>query len=219
MSDFKNEVYERFRELCGFFENPEVDFARKREASFCFEKAFQCFMAKSVYSFFSENDLKNNCAFANNGILKRLSEYKILGVFFFGVVAAEKGINESRGLLEEFYFDLTGTAVIDVSRDILRDCFFDFCFEEFDEFFISQAFGIGFFGIEHNEIYKFFDVLDCDKINLYLNESGVMKPDKSFVGFFVVSENDILIENDCRDCVGNKTGCLFCKNKSKVFKG
>ncbi len=209
--DFKNEVYKRFIELCGFFENPKVDSQRKKEALYCFEKAFQCFESKSIYSFFDCGDMYNKDYFINNWVLGKFFDRNVLGMFLFGIAVTEKEINYKISILEEFYFDLTGTAIVDVSRDILRGCFFDYCFSEFDKFFISRAFGVGFFDIEHDKIYDIFDMLDCHKINLCLNESGVMKPDKSFVGFFVVSENEILIENDCRDCVGDKAGCYFCK--------
>ena len=105
---------------------------------------------------------------------------------------------------------MTCNAVIDISRKILKNIFEDFDFIKNSAFFVSRAFGPGFFGIGPEEISYFFKLIDCRKIGLYLNESGVIYPEKSFVGFFVVSENKIFIENDCESCVGTKDGCFFC---------
>ncbi len=210
IDDYKNYIFKRFKKLCGFSECGEIDRDRADEAVLCFWENLSVLKLKAVYSVFSE-------------ILKsKVSE------FIFFAVSADIGdyyVKKSLAggnILKEFYFDLTGTAVIDVSRHILKSYFENSDYIKKTGLCVSNAFGPGFFGIEHKEVFRFFKLLDCNKIGLYVNESGVIYPEKSFVGFFVISKNEIFIENDCEHCVGNKNGCFFCEKKynfqKKIFE-
>ncbi len=211
IKDFKDRFFERFKDLCNFFENSNVDNERKKEAVFYLEKSLSYFEINSIYSFSDKNIFLDKDISIDNTILEKLSKCGFLGLFIFAVAASENKKTENNNILEQFYFDLTGTAIIDVSKNILKDYFINIYMEESDNFFISNPFGVGFFGIEQREIYKFFELLDCDKIGLTINKSGVMNPNKSFIGFFAVSKNKIIVKNDCKNCVGSRSNCNFCK--------
>ena len=207
--NYKDLVFDRFKKLCGFFESDAIDKNRISEAINYFEKSFLNFDVKIKSSFFEENFFEKFNININDEILKIFLDSIIKGFLVFGIGAFEKNNYKKENLLEEFYFDLTGTAIVDVSREILKTYFQN----EFVQF-VSEAFGVGFFGIKQEEIYKFFEIMDFSKIGFYLNENFVIYPDKSFIGFFVVSENQIYIKNDCKNCIGKSKGCFFCKNKS-----
>lgn len=205
--DFKELVFDRFKKLCGFFENPNVDTARIDEAVLCFDKYFGNYDVKAIYSFFDKNIFIKKEIHIDENILKGFYKKDIYKFVFFAVSAMDVE-NIKRSFLEEFYYDLTGTALIDITKNILKNNILNY---NKNNFFVSDAFGIGFFGIEHKEIFKLFMLLDCGKIGLFINERGIMNPCKSFFGFFIVSEKEIFIENDCVNCVGNRNGCFLCK--------
>jgi len=210
--EFKDKTALRFRELCGFNQNNNIDCNRKIEAEQCFEKSFECLSAKGIYSFFDKNIFDYKNIFINRNILNDFFKSKVLGFVFFAVLASEvKKVNKG-SILEEFYFEMTGNAVIDVARNFMKIDIENLFKGGFHQFCVSEAFGTGFFGIENDFIFEFFNLVDCSDIGLQLNHNGVLKPNKSFVGFFVISETPVLIKNDCKNCLGNKNGCCFCKN-------
>ena len=134
---------------------------------------------------------------------------------FFAVCAEDKDGMEKNFLsvLNDFYRDLTGTAIIDVLRDVLKKYFEKLDYVKKNNFFVSDAVGFGFFGMDYKENFKIFKLLDCDKIGLYINENGVIYPNKSFIGFFIISEKEFSVGNDCKNCIGSKEGCFFCRQK------
>lgn len=210
--EHKAEIFERFKKMCGFFESENVEKERITEAISCFEKSFECFEVRGLYSFFYGNALEKFDILPDKHIWDYFVESGVLGVIFYAVSCFEKQEFCEEGILAKFYYDLTGTAVIDVVRDVFRESLKKDFLKNEGDFFISNSFGTGFFGIDQCEIFKFFDILDCSEIKMEINEQGVIFPNKSFVGFFIASENEILIDNDCKNCRGTKKGCIFCKN-------
>ena len=206
---FKESIFRRFKELCGFFESSDIDKDRIDEAVFCFEKFFNCFKAKSVYSFFNKDIFRKNKIYIDKNTWIEFEKCGVCGFVFFALSIDTDNdkikyfFQES--FLKEFYFDWTGTAIIDTARSILKHKLLK------DNFFVSEAFGIGFFRITKEDILRVFQFIDYDKIGLIINERGIMKPDKSFLGFFAISEKEIIISNDCSNCIGNKRGCFLCK--------
>ena len=47
-------------------------------------------------------------------------------------------------------------------------------------------------------------------------ENGSMQPAMSVAGIYLVSKEDVLpVCRDCEDCIGQKSGCEFCKNYTR----
>lgn len=210
--EYKADIFERFKKMCGFFENSNVEKARIFEAVEYFEKSFECFKIKNIFSFFDGNALKKFNISIDRHISSYFDESCILGTNFYAISCFEKKEFDKSDILAEFYYDLTGTAIIDVMREVFEIKFADYFKKKNCDSFVSKSFGVGFFGIEHNEIFNFFEILNCRKIGMEINEQGVIFPDKSFIGFVVVSEKEILINSDCKNCKGRNEGCIFCRN-------
>lgn len=207
---YKKQVFKRFKELCGFFENREIDKDRIEEAVWCFDKYFDYFNVKTIYSFYNKDVFEKNNIHINKNISDKFKESDIYGYIIFALQAyCQNKINE-KSVLKEFYFDVTGTAIVDSVRNILKYKFSNDSFNGNNNFFVSDSFGIGFFGIENKEIFRFSEIIDCNKIDIFISESGVMKPDKSFIGFFTVSKKEIIVKNCCESCIGNRKNCFLC---------
>lgn len=215
----KADIFKRFKEICGIFDNADIDIERKKEAIDIFEKAFYCYKLKGIYSFVEKNFFEDENRFYADIVKKNLN-VNITGIAFFGVGAFFENIDYSseKSMLEDFYVDVTGTAIIDVARGIFKQKLEKEILEDnkCNGKYISDAFGVGFFGIEHNRIFEIFDMANCCKIGLKINDSGVIEPDKSFVGFFAISNEIFSKINDCKDCIGSRYGCFLCeKNRLK----
>lgn len=117
--------------------------------------------------------------------------------------------------ISELYLaDTWQTAFVDAARDYLRDHLEQLYTEKMGHAVcITDAVGPGFYGMQSQDIEPFFQIIDADKAGITLTQSGMMSPVKSIVGFFmVVKEGFTLPTTDCATCVGNQSGCTFCKN-------
>ncbi len=117
--------------------------------------------------------------------------------------------------ISELYLaDTWQTAFVDGARDYLREHLeAEYTAKTGRAICVTDAVGPGFYGMHSEDIEPFFQILDADKAGITLTQSGMMNPVKSIVGFFiVVKENFTLPATDCATCMGNKSGCTFCKN-------
>ena len=117
----KADIFKRFKEICGIFDNADIDIERKKEAIDIFEKAFYCYKLKGIYSFVEKNFFEDENRFYADIVKKNLN-VNITGIAFFGVGAFFENIDYSseKSMLEDFYVDVTGTAIIDVARGIFK---------------------------------------------------------------------------------------------------
>lgn len=209
----KENAKKYFIDMCGFEKNGGVGL---EDACDVFERVFAVLEFKYVISFFGKDVFFKNTIKINNiqfscEIFKNIPENEFLGIYFFVLTVGSLNISPS-GILEEFYFDVSGTACVDAARDFIRE---KIIFAEKqkncgNEIFVSDSLGPGFYGMKIEEVEKFFNILDCQSIGVSLSESGVIIPKKSCVGFFMVTKNKYFMKKDCQSCVGNKNGCIFC---------
>lgn len=103
------------------------------------------------------------------------------------------------------------TAILDGTREYLQE----YLQSQWGGY-VTDAIGPGFFGMEGETVADFAKALDCQKIGITLMESGMMMPVKSVVGLFLILREDYALPSrDCASCVGNHSGCNFCKNFKK----
>ena len=83
--------------------------------------------------------------------------------------------------------------------------------------YLSDEFGPGYFGMPVSESKKFFKILDAESIGVWVKESGLMIPQKSCTGFYLVyNRPDIKPEPECMRCRGNAAGCRFCAVRAEL---
>lgn len=215
VNDYKNQFFKRFKELCGFFENKASDIRRTNEAVSCFYEYVNSLTVKTVYSFFSRDILDKKNIYIDKYFYSELLKANIYKFIVFALCVNTKTQDEKnmfgKNILKEFYFNLTLSAAVDVSRNILKNTFENRNNIKYKNLFVSNAFGPGFFGMSHKEVFSLFKLLDCGKIGLFIDKYGTLHPDKSFIGFFAVSKEKIVFKNNCKNCIGNKNNCLYCE--------
>lgn len=174
----------------------------------------------TIVSFFDLELISSN-RFSIDGIefsaniMSQMDKDDIVGIYGYMMTIPECNLNDI-GMLETFYQDTWETACLDATRDILKEVLGGDMngelYTNHGDVFISSAFGPGYYGMDISEVEKFFKLLDADEIGVKINQSGIMIPSKSNVGFYiVVNKKTKLPKDSCKSCIGNKDGCKFCK--------
>ena len=69
------------------------------------------------------------------------------------------------------------------------------------------------------ESKKFMSLLDADLIDVWVKDSGLMIPQKTCTGLYLVlNRNDIKADVACMQCRGNSAGCMFCAIRAEMEK-
>lgn len=145
-------------------------------------------------------------------VIEQFEKAKIHKIYLYVVTSGEYRMDTEK-LSEAFYADSWGTAFVQSARDLMKETIQ----EQNPNNFVLQSFGPGYFGMPLEEISKFFLLINCNPIGVTYNESGLMIPVKSLAGINVVLKEPVKIDiNDCRSCIGDKSGCEFCSTKIKM---
>jgi len=143
-------------------------------------------------------------------------------VFAFILTVGEMDL-ASASLIDLFYADAWGTAYADAGRDLLRmelagsadpgsDEGSDEGRDEGRGRYISDSFGPGFYGMDLQQLEKFFVLLDAGSIGVRLTGSACMLPLKSCAGFYIMTDRPGALPPDgCRSCLSPGKSCSYCR--------
>lgn len=147
-------------------------------------------------------------------VLESIEKSHIRGVYLYMLTLGEYQC-DYEGLMEQFIVDIWETALIDASREYIRDYIRNLLIRNDEgEKYVSDSFGPGYYGIGMEEVNSFFKVLDASKIGVTLNSNGIMKPMNSIVGLYLESDKNIVLpSNSCKTCIGGSVGCSLCSRK------
>ena len=154
--------------------------------------------------------------------MHRIPEEAVEGVYVYMLTAGECLFSSEENIMEFLDADIWGTAYVDGGIEALKeDYIIPDMLERFRDsgksVFLSEEFGPGYFGMPVIETRKFEAVLDPTKIGVRVKESGLMIPQKSCTGFFLVyNRDDMSAEPACMRCAGNSKGCDFCSVRAKL---
>lgn len=125
-------------------------------------------------------------------------------------------------IMNQLYSEFWGTSYVDAGRDYLRQMLlqeYHQTYGELDAVTISDSFGPGYFGMDMQEMQKFFQVLPSEKIDVSLKSSNLLLPLKSCAGIYLVGEGTAQMPDiDCGACLGTLTGCQFCNASVRKLK-
>jgi len=124
-------------------------------------------------------------------------------IYAYLLTAGKYQLDATAPIMDQLYADIWGTAFVDAGLDVLK--------KRLAGDSAYEAFGPGFYGMDVDQMGKFFTVLDGGKIGMEMRESGFMMPIKSCAGFLiVVSDKSNLPDADCLNCRAGRRGCEFC---------
>jgi hypothetical protein len=136
----------------------------------------------------------------------------VKGIYSYVLTAGDIEI-EPEPILDMFYADTWGTAYVDAARDFFREIINDRVQKNNGDIktFVSDSFGPGYYGMTTDQVSKFFEIMDVEKIGMKLTKYGMMLPLKSCTGVYIVTDDEKQLPKvDCKKCISNPNGCQFC---------
>ena len=145
--------------------------------------------------------------------LEQVKPNSVKAAFVYGLTLGELGEDSEEALLR-LMVDFWGTAYVDAARYKIREQIGARGKEE--NLILSDELGPGFFGMGMSNVWKFSKLIDLSKIGIQLGNKGMMFPEKSALGLFLLSEGEaITFEEKCLYCKGNEEGCKICMEETR----
>ena len=142
------------------------------------------------------------------------------GDYFYMLTAGECYFSSEDNIMDFLYADIWGTNYVDAGIEVLTEEYIKADMAERfgeKEVYLSEEFGPGYFGMPVIETKKFFKIMDGGLINVKVKDSGLMIPQKTCAGLYIVLNSpDIKAEPECTRCHGNAAGCQFCAIRAKL---
>ena len=218
---------ERFIKTCGFNLETEKHQRMMKMGAKVREDGLQGIDINGLVSFygpeaFDEDKIKIEDMELTCNYFSQIPKDAVAGVYLYMLTAGECLFSSEENIMDFLYADIWGTNYVDAGVHVLTEDFIKKDMEErFDEkVYLSEQFGPGYFGMPVIETKKFFDVMDASAINVWVKDSGLMIPQKTCAGLYLVyNRDDIKAEISCMQCFGNAAGCQFCavrKTKDEV---
>lgn len=180
----------------------------------CLLKVWNNAEIKSIVSFYGPDCIGNGELVIENEhftcpVIDRSMSDDAVGVISFALTVGDVFFDDKR-ILNQAYFDISGTSIVDAARDLLQDWIIQQYGDK--DYYVSKSFGPGFYGMPATDVIKIFHFMDCSRIGIELLPSGFMLPAKSCVGFYLISsKEEKLPVMDCAHCMGKGKMCNYCK--------
>lgn len=164
-------------------------------------------------SFNAEVNEDNKISFSHFNYLLPLSEPGEIGKIKKAAVylMTLSGIEDKHcHPFEQVCSDLLGTAFSDSAMEYIA--------EEAGEkgkWFVSPSLGPGYYGLPIGDMIEIYSEMKGSELGVSINENGMLFPEKSRAGFFILSEEPVEFINQCKECRGQKQGCSLCNVRGK----
>lgn len=178
---------------------------------------------KAIMHYYGEDDIlkKKACLSGNEIRLADMSlscdvfrEFVSCRIHSFFLYIISCGQEEDENIpFGQMNYHVVQNACLELVRTILRNNFQKITLEEYSQrnFFFSQEFGPGYFGMSLSEGQKIHRVLEGERIGVTYSH-GWMKPLRSTAGlsFSYSGLEKPIVMNPCDYCSSNKSHCKFC---------
>lgn len=193
------------------------------------ERIIETLDLKAVVTSFDKDIISGNTAQIGDVVFvcnafQQLNRDSIQKIYAYIFTSGGCELNDQDAIMDQLYMDIWGTAYTDAGLEVLKQRLKE-DFEKSNginkrngekEVTILDPFGPGFYGMDVDQVGKFFEVLDGGKIGVKARTSSLMLPLKSCVGFFViVDDNTRLPSSDCKSCHAGQKGCEYCQARIK----
>lgn len=145
---------------------------------------------------------------------EQIPDDAVEGLYFYVVTAGECYFSSEENIMDFLYADIWGTSYVDAATELLKEKMR----EEINDktLNLSVEFGPGYFGMPVIETKKFVKLVGGEDIGVWTKDSGLMIPQKSCSGVFLLLNREIEFEPDCMKCNGNSKGCQFCRVRGSM---
>ncbi len=182
---------------------------------------------KAVVSYYDADAFSGGAARADGAVFDcnyftRIPEDTVEGVYFYMLTGGECFLGSEDNIADMLFADIWANSYVDSGIEALRaDHIIPHMREVFGDrhLILSQEFGPGYFGMDMTKTRDFEKVLDNSSIGVEVRETGLMIPQKSCSGLFLVLNKELKKEPACRRCMGNRSGCEFCEINMRMKEG
>ncbi len=208
---------EDFYQISGLYRESPGQAQMESHAEHSFETLKDLIKPRAVLSYFSEPSLEGGRLSLGgewifSQVLEQVDAKRVRGALIYGLTIGDFPDDEDMFL--RLMGDFWGTAYVDSARKSLREEME--VREEFNGNFFSDELGPGFFGMGMNNVWKFGKLLDLSRIGVELGSKGMMTPEKSALGLFLLSEDSPITFGDrCIYCKGHDDGCKICMEEDR----
>lgn len=215
----------RFIQTCGFDLTSEVHRRMMGMGRKVREDGIEGIDIRALVSFCGPEHFSGGAVRAGGAVIAcryfdQIPPEAVEGICFYMLTAGECLFSSEENAMDVLYADIWGTSYIDAGIQVLTE---QHIRRSLAKRFpgrmvcLSEGFGPGYFGMPVTETKKFFSVLDAPSIGVQLGESGVMIPQKTCTGLYLIyNREDIKAEPGCMECLGNADGCQFCALKTGI---
>jgi hypothetical protein len=174
---------------------------------------------KAVVTSFDKDVISGNTAKIGDVVFvcnafEQINRDSIEKIYAYIFTSGSYKLNDEDPVIDQLYADIWGTAYTDAGLEVLKNHLkADFDRDHSDgQTVILDPFGPGFYGMDVDQVGKFFEVLDGGKIGVEARTNSLMLPLKSCAGFFViVNDGTKLPASDCKSCHADHRGCEYCQ--------
>lgn len=227
----ENKVYpsalKRFIETCGFDLEKKKHQRMMQMASDTRTNGLDGIDVKAVVSFYGPDVFQDGKIVAGGqeiqcNYFSQMPEGVVEGVYFYVLTVGECLFPSEEQIMDFLYADIWGTSYVDAGITELKQSFIEKDLKERfpdRELYLSEEFGPGYFGMPVIESKKFMNLLDASLIDVWVKDSGLMIPQKTCTGLYLVlNRNDLKADIACMQCRGNTAGCKFCSIRAEMEK-
>ncbi|MCI5722087.1 MAG: hypothetical protein MR328_06430 [Firmicutes bacterium] len=218
---------ERFIQTCGFDLDRKKHQRMMQMAYDVRENGLDGIDIKAVVSYYGPEVFRGGKIEAEGqeiqcNYFSQMPEGAVEGVYFYVLTVGECLFPSEEQIMDFLYADIWGTSYVDAGITELKHGFLENDLKDRfpeRELYLSEEFGPGYFGMPVIESKKFMNLLDADLIDVWVKDSGLMIPQKTCTGLYLVlNRNDIKADVACMQCRGNSAGCKFCAIRAEMEK-
>ena len=205
-----DDVRRRFKEISGVEEETDAWAAIEDTEEKLLNHIFRSAVIKynlELYPFVRESEC---CSFAGLSFSLPVSGEKewnkIRKAAPYIVTLAGVNGGENLTAFEQVCVDILGTSFIDVSMDRIKEDIHGTGIK-----YISPSLGPGYYGLSLNDVYGLYRIMDGSGLGIQVSQNGILTPEKSGTGFFLLSNEKIDFPACCRNCSGMKQSCRLCR--------
>lgn len=187
-------------------------------ATITYQKGKKGLNLKAITVEYDNSIFNNHRIEVNNHILhcnyfNNIEKDKVKKVVFYLLTVGRCNNDNPKDLKNGIYADMWGTSFIETFGEKLQEKLMN----EFknDGLFLSNNFGPGYFGMSVLASLDIYRIVNGGEIGVNISETGLLLPEKSCSGIYFEFKELVEIPSECRDCLGNPSGCSYCNVKNR----
>ena len=213
-----DDVRRRFKEISGVEEETDAWAALEDTEEKLLNNIFRSAVIKYNLEFYPVVQERECCSFAGLSFSLPVSGEKEWNKIRKAApyIVTLAGVNEGENLtaFEQVCVDILGTSFIDVTMNQIKK---DICGT--GTAYISPALGPGYYGLPLDDACRLYRIMDGKSLGIQVKRNGILAPEKSGTGFFLLSDEEIDFPAGCRNCSGQKQSCRLCRLNQERDEG